>query len=181
MKISLPLLPLLPLLLLSQLLLGCSRRIDNFSSQCIELIDSKAYQEAIRDCDRVILLNSNSATDYVRRGFVYTQLGKYKEAIEDYNQALFLQPDGVIIYNHRCVTYYRAGNYQKAIEDCDRILHDKPDFAGAYANRGRARAALKDNRGAIQDYQIAVKLFLKQGNQESYQAVLKDLKKLQKQ
>jgi tetratricopeptide (TPR) repeat protein len=163
---------------LSPLLLSCSQKVDGFSSHCIELIDKRAYQEALNNCDQAILLGSNSATDYVRRGFVYTQLGKYKEAIEDYNQALLLQPDALIIYNHRCVTYFRAGKYQKAIEDCEQVLHENPNLAGGYANRGRARAALKDYQGAIKDYQIAAKLFLKQGNQEGYQAVLKDLGKL---
>ncbi len=164
----------------SQLLLSCGARVNDFSSQCVELIGRKAYQAAFQNCNQTILLGSNSATDYVRRGFVYTQLGKYKEAIDDYNQALLVQPDALIVYNHRCVAYYRAGKYQQAIEDCNQVLHDKPDFAGAYANRAKVRVALKDNQGAIKDYQTAGKLFLKQGNQESYKAVLKDLNKLQK-
>jgi tetratricopeptide (TPR) repeat protein len=164
---------------LSQLLLGCTRKTDNFSDHCIELIGKAAYQEALQGCNQAIILGSNSATDYIRRGFVYSQLGKYKEAIEDYNQALLLQPDAVIIYNHRCVAYYRAGQYQNALEDCNQALRNKPDLAGAYANRGKVRATLKDNQGAIKDFQIAAKLFLKEGSQESYQAVMKDLQKLQ--
>ncbi len=166
---------------LSQLSLGCTNRVDDFPAQCVDLITRKAYQEALPDCNQAILLGSNSAIDYTRRGFVYSQLGKYKEAIEDYNQALLLQPDAIIVFNNRCFAHYRAGKYQQAIEDCDRVVQDKPDFAGAYANRGRARAGLKKDREAIQDYQIALKLFLKQGNQEGYQAVLKDFKQLQKQ
>ena len=166
---------------LSQLSLGCSKRVDDFPDRCVALIARKAYREALPDCNQAILLGSNSAIDYTRRGFVYSQLGKYKEAIEDYNQALLLQPDAIIVFNNRCFAHYRAGKYQQAIEDCDRVVHAKPDFAGAYANRGRARAALKNDREAIQDYQIALKLFLKQGNQAGYQAVLKDLKQLQKQ
>ncbi|HAJ59184.1 MAG TPA: hypothetical protein DCP31_07920, partial [Cyanobacteria bacterium UBA8543] len=81
---------------------------------------------------------------------------------------------------NRCFAYYRAGKYQQAIEDCSQVVRAKPDFAGAYGNRGRARAALKDYQGAVKDYQLAAKLFLKQGNQEGYQDILKDLKQLQK-
>ncbi len=162
-----------------QLPLSCSEN-DDFSAQCVNLIAKKAYQEALQDCNQAILLGSNSAIDYTRRGFVYSQLGKYEEAIKDYNQALILQPDAIIVFNNRCFAYYRAGKYQQAIEDCSQVVRAKPDFAGAYGNRGRARAALKDYQGAVKDYQLAAKLFLKQGNQEGYQDILKDLKQLQK-
>ena len=163
-----------------QMPLACTKKVDDFSAQCVDLIAKKAYQEALPNCDQAILLGSNSAIDYTRRGFVYSQLGKYQDAIKDYNQALILQPDAIIVFNNRCFAYYRAGKYQQAIEDCNQVVHAKPDFAGAYGNRGRAKAALKNNQGAIKDYQLAAKLFLKQGNQEGYQAVLKDLKQLQK-
>jgi tetratricopeptide (TPR) repeat protein len=164
---------------LSQVLQGCRSTREDFSSRCNQLIGMKAYQDALEDCTKAIVLGSNTASDYVRRGYVRTQLGKYKEAIEDYTQAIFLQPEGVVIYNHRCVAYYRVGKYEEAIADCNQSLNLKPNFAGSYANRGRARAALKDKKGAIEDYQKAAQLFLKQNKQESYKAVLEDLRKLQ--
>jgi tetratricopeptide (TPR) repeat protein len=163
---------------LSQVCLGCRRTRDDFSSECSQRIGVKAYQDALEYCTQAIFLGANSATDYVRRGYVHAQLGEYDKAIEDYTQALFVQPDGIVIYNHRCVAYYRVGKYQEAIADCDRVLSVQADFAGSYANRGRARAALRENKGAIEDYQKAAKLFLKEGRQESYQAVLGDLRKL---
>jgi tetratricopeptide (TPR) repeat protein len=165
---------------LSQVCLGCRRNTrDDFSSRCIELIGVQGYQEALENCSQAILLGSNTATDYVRRGYVRTQLGEYDKAIEDYTQALFLQPNGLVIYNHRCVTYYLAGRYKEAIADCNQALSLKPDYAGAYASRGRVRVALKDKKGAIEDYQKAAKLFLKEGNKRNYQGVQEDLKKLQ--
>lgn len=162
---------------LSQVSLGCSTT-DKVSSQCSHLIMAEAYQEALEDCTQDIIHGSNSASDYVRRGYVRTKLGKYDEAIEDYTQALFIQPDAILVYNHRCVAYYLAGKYGDAIADCNQALSLKPNFAGSYFNRGRARAALKDNKGAFEDYQKAAKLFLKAGNKESYQVVLKELRKL---
>ena len=162
---------------LSQVSLGCSTT-DKVSSQCNHLIMAKAYQEALEDCTQDLIHGSNSASDYVRRGYVRTKLGKYDEAIEDYTQALFIQPDAVLVYNHRCVTYYLAGKYGDAIADCNQALSLRPNFAGSYFNRGRARAALKDKKGAFEDYQKAAKLFLKAGNKESYQVVLKELRKL---
>lgn len=163
---------------LSQLFLGCSNMREDFSSRCMQQMEVKAYQKALENCTQAIIYGSNTASDYVRRGYVRTQLGEYKEAIEDYTQALFLQPDAVNVFNHRCVAYYHVGKYQEAIADCSDALSIKPDFAGAYANRGRVRAALKDKKGALTDYQNAAKLFLKQGQMESYQVVQEDIRKL---
>ncbi len=164
---------------LSQVSEGCRSTSEDFYYRCNQLIVEKAYQDALENCNQAIILGSNTASDYVRRGYVRAQLGKYNEAIEDYTQAIFLQPEGVVIYNHRCAAYYRVGKYKEAIADCDQSLNLKPNFAGSYANRGRARAALKDKKGAIEDYQKAAQLFLKQNKQESYKAVLEDLRKLQ--
>ena len=164
---------------LSQVLQGCRSTREDFSTQCNQLIGMKAYQDALEDCTQAIVLGSNTASDYVRRGYVRAQLGKYNEAIEDYTQAIFLQPEGIVIYNNRCAAYYRVGKYKEAIADCNQVLSIKPNFAGSYFNRGRARAALKDKKGAIEDYQKAAQLFLKEDKQESYQAVMEDLRKLQ--
>lgn len=158
---------------------GC-RHQEDYASQCVQLTGKGAYQEALPMCDRAIMLGENSATDYTRRGYIHTQLGQYDEAIADYNQALVLQPDAISIYNHRCVTYYQAGKYREAIADCNQILSVKPTFSGGYTNRGRAKAGLKDKKGAIQDFKKAATLFLKEGNQDGYQIALEELKKVEK-
>ena len=164
---------------LSQVSGGCRSTSEDFYYRCNKLIGDKAYQDALENCNQAIILGSNTASDYVRRGYVRAQLGKYNEAIEDYTQAIFLQPEGIVIYNNRCAAYYQAGKYKEAIADCNQVLSIKPNFAGSYFNRGRARAALKDKKGAIADYHKAAKLFLKEGNQESYKAVLEELRKLE--
>ena len=97
---------------LSQVCLGCRNTRDEFSYRCIELIEVEAYQEALENCSQAILLGSKTATDYVRRGYVRTQLGEYDKAIEDYQKAakLFLKEG-----NKR--------NYQGVQEDLKK-LHD---------------------------------------------------------
>jgi tetratricopeptide (TPR) repeat protein len=83
------------------------------------------------------------------------------------------------ILSPECESPYINASPLKAIADCNQALSLKPDYAGAYASRGRVRVALKDKKGAIEDYQKAAKLFLKEGNKRNYQGVQEDLKKLQ--
>jgi len=61
------------------------------------------------------------------------------------------------------------GDPTGAIEHFDQALTLKPNFAPAYIARGAARFQLSDPSGAIQDAQIAQRLFLAQGNIQGYQ------------
>ncbi len=56
-------------------------------------------------------------------------------------------------------------NYRAAIENYNRALNLNPQFAPAYLGRGLARYRLGDEPGAIQDGEMAVQLFLAQGNE----------------
>jgi len=58
-------------------------------------------------------------------------------------------------------------------------LRINPNYAKAYNVRGNARAELGDKQGAIQDFQKAADLFQKQGDRDSYQKVLDNLRRLQ--
>ncbi|MGJ3250636.1 MAG: hypothetical protein ACFE0J_05845 [Elainellaceae cyanobacterium] len=53
--------------------------------------------------------------------------------------------------------------------------------SNAYHNRGRAKSALGDQQGAIQDYQAAARLYQQQGNTEWYRDAFNQIEKLEKE
>ena len=55
-------------------------------------------------------------------------------------------------------TKYKLGDYIGAIADYSRVIHLQPDAAGAYTNRGIAKAELGQHLAAISDYDIAILL-----------------------
>lgn len=57
--------------------------------------------------------------------------------------------------------------YEAAIENFNQVLLRKPDHAPALLGRGMARLELGDQRGAIQDYELAASLFERQGDASS--------------
>lgn len=74
--------------------------------------------------------------------------------------------------------------YESAIENFNQALVRKPDHVQAVLGRGMARLELGDQRGAIQDYEMAATLFERQGdtvNAKSTQELAKALKTPPKQ
>lgn len=72
----------------------------------------------------------------------------------------------------------QKGDARGAIEYFNQALSINPKFAAAYMARSAARYQLLDRGGAIQDAQIAEKLFLAEGNiggQQTAQAFVKEL------
>lgn len=71
------------------------------------------------------------------------------------------------------------GDYIEAAANYSQALLLNPENAHIYANRGLARISLGDYRGAFEDYQMAAKLFLEQGNIVNHQVALGYIQKLQ--
>ena len=53
---------------------------------------------------------------------------------------------------------FQRGEYKDAIANYDRAIELKPDYAGAYHNRGIAKAIMEDYRGTIADYDRTIEL-----------------------
>jgi tetratricopeptide (TPR) repeat protein len=74
------------------------------------------------------------------------------------------------------LAYYGCRKIGDAIADCNQALSLKPNFAGSYFNRGRARAALKDKKGALRIIRKPQNSS-KAGKQEKLPAVLEEIRK----
>jgi len=124
------------------------------------------YNEAIKDFDKAIKLNSDYAEAYVGRGLAYAEQQKYDKAIEDYNKAIKLNPDDAKAYYNRGLAYVELGEHERAIKDFDKAIKLNSDDAKAYYNRGIAYAGLGEYNRAIEDFNKAIKL--NKDNAEAY-------------
>ena len=134
---------------------------------------------AIADFNEVLRINPNLFQAYVNRGNARDDSGDSQGAIADYNEAVRINPSDSKAYYNRGVTRSRLGDNKGAIADYNEALRINPNYAKAYNVRGNARAELGDKQGAIQDFQKAADLFQKQGDRDSYQKVLDNLRRLQ--
>ena len=140
------------------------------------------YTGAIEDYTHAITLNPEDAEAYKNRGKARAKLGDDAEAIEDYSQALKLNPNYVFTYDDRADIKQKLGDYTGAIEDYNQVIAKLKDGSFTYTyqikhgsttvtttpsdsyiyyvynNRGRAKRALGDHTGAIEDFTQAIKL-----------------------
>jgi tetratricopeptide (TPR) repeat protein len=135
-------------------------------------------QGAITDYDQAIRLDPKFAPAYGNRGNARSALGDKQGAITDYDQAIRLDPKFAPAYIGHGHARYRLGDKQGAIADYNQAISLNPKDATAYHSRAVVRYSLRDKQGAIADYQKAAALYKAQGNEKSYQALLKKLQQI---
>jgi len=83
--------------------------------------------------------------------------GENEDALAVLNKIIEVNPRVGFTYGLRANAEFNLGNYKEAIVDCDRAIAIVPHVA-YFARRGMARIALKDYRGAIDDFDAAIRI-----------------------
>jgi tetratricopeptide (TPR) repeat protein len=78
--------------------------------------------------------------------------------LED-NPELLLNLKNAITYYQNGISCLQSQDYQQAITEFNHALDINPNFAEAYYSRGKSRQKLNDKLSAIEDFQIAARLF----------------------
>jgi len=84
----------------------------------------------------------------------------YKSALDDLNKSIALDTKDGMKFWHRAITYDYKKDYPKAIEDCGKAIQLYGDKAtsGLYTLRASLKEKMGDIKGAVSDYQAALKL-----------------------
>lgn len=136
------------------------------------------YQGAIADLERAIQLNSNNAQAYSNQGLARAAIGDLQGAIAAFNQALHLNPSLAIAYYNRGFVRSQLEDYQEAIADFTRAIQLNPEDADSYHCRCLVHYTLGDKKKVIEDFQKAAELYLQQGKEQEYEALVNGIKKL---
>jgi tetratricopeptide (TPR) repeat protein len=142
-------------------------------------ISRSDYDGAIQELDQLIEFNPNIASAYFLRGGAYAAMGNARLAERDFGDAIRLQPNFAQAYANRGAIRYRTNDYTGAIADFEQAIKLKPDYADAksgltlaratvekegkmdavdFNKRGREKTRQQDYRGAIADFNQAIKL-----------------------
>lgn len=134
-------------------------------------------KEAIRDLTEAIRLAPQDSQMLLHRAMVRLELEDARGAIDDLNQLVAATKDPMV-YLQRGNAYRQLQDYRRAIEDYSRVLNLAPTMPESYYQRGLAREAFGDRAGALSDLQQAANLWLNQGDGDSYQRTLDEIRAL---
>jgi tetratricopeptide (TPR) repeat protein len=77
----------------------------------------KEYEQALRDFDTLIRLNSSDSWTYYHRAWAYGRLGEWNHQIADDTRAIELQPNFESAYRDRAEAYFELGMQKLAAAD----------------------------------------------------------------
>ncbi|HWD38947.1 MAG TPA: tetratricopeptide repeat protein [Fimbriimonas sp.] len=120
--------------------------------KCRALFNANRPQEALEECDRLMLMQwqPGSSGDYsifthkklVLRGQILATLGRFDEALVVLNDALEVDPNYSVALFSRGAVLERLGRLSEALDAFTRAAYDKASFNQAMKGCGRALAAV---------------------------------------
>jgi len=132
------------------------------------------YQEKILMLDTAIMWSSRVSRYYLMRGVAKEMSKDNAAAIIDYTNAIRLDQNYVVAYSNRAYLYKKMANYNASIKDYDIILAMKDHQHGHnYKKRGEVKELNENFKGAIEDYNKAIKLDPEDGYLYYYRGTLK--------
>ncbi|MTI20788.1 tetratricopeptide repeat protein [Fulvivirga sp. RKSG066] len=117
-------------------------------------------QKAIELLNQCIAIDSTYSEAYFHRGITYFKLGKYDSALSDFKTTQGYQPERSILWMYRGFTHRNQGNTDLALSCFSNYISQNPQDTSAYAYilKGKMKYELGDFDGAVNDYDMAVKL-----------------------
>ena len=137
-----------------------SREAKEYFDQGRLAFNAKDYDQAIKEFNVAIRLDSNYADAYNGRGAAYSNKRDYDRAIADFSQAIQLNSKYADAYNNRGNVYLNKRDYDRAIADYEAVLRLAPNHANAKKNLAEAQKQVQTlaEERKIADYSQAIKL-----------------------
>jgi tetratricopeptide (TPR) repeat protein len=162
--------------------MGNSARVDFYNTRGEAYHDARNFAKAISYYDKAIqtclsIINGHilprCATPYNNRGLSKELSGDSTGAMADYSEAIRIKRSATNSYN-RGTLRRDLQDFAGALDDLNAAiaLESKAKY---YDSRAQVKQKLNDLSGAIQDYRKAAQMYRQEGDNESYQAVVKDL------
>ncbi|MGC8899409.1 MAG: AAA family ATPase [Candidatus Micrarchaeia archaeon] len=105
------------------------------------------FNDAIKECDRAIMLNPHCMKAFYNRGLSYADLENYEKAIQDFSKVIELKPDFAEAWHLRGVAKEYAGKLKEAVEDYEKALKLDPNMVEAKAYMEATKIKMEQQAG----------------------------------
>ncbi len=117
-----------------------------------------ASEASMEAADLKILLEDDKAAAYVYRGLVNMERENFYSAVSDFETALEAEPELTEALFDLAIAQENLNKPDAAIKTYDALLAVDDKFVDAWHNRGRLKLAKNDYKGAIKDFETALKI-----------------------
>jgi len=120
-------------------------------NRAIACFNLKKYRQAL--ADYLFLIRENPLPEYLfQAGNSYEHLNKPDSAIAYYTRTLEVEKDNFLYFFKRGTVLLKTSKYSAAILDFNEALLLNPEHSNSMHNRGLAKFATGNNRGACEDW-----------------------------
>lgn len=119
--------------------------------------EMEKFQEAIKDFNNAIRLDSLNYFAYSKKGEIYKELKNFEKAIACQNKSIFMHPTSSG-YLSRADTYLEMSLYDEAIRDCKEAIEIDSTNALAYHNLAGILIEIAEYEQALKTYDKALSL-----------------------
>jgi len=120
------------------------------------LMDQKKYKPAMKNFDKVLILDGTNAKAFYFRGLIKDLTGKPLEAVVEFSQSIRNNPDYSLPYEARGTTKSKLGDNFSAIEDFDKAIELNEKLTLAYMGRGLALHNTGQYDKAVSDFERVI-------------------------
>ncbi|MBW8331382.1 MAG: tetratricopeptide repeat protein [Prolixibacteraceae bacterium] len=121
-------------------------------------IEIGKYMEAMKDFNKVILLQPQIVDGYFGRSRVKSELNDNIGVINDLKKVLEINPEHSMANNNLGWSYFMKGNTKDALAFINKAILYRSDNYVAYDSRGEVKLKLGDYKGTINDSSKALEL-----------------------
>ncbi|HEY3373676.1 MAG TPA: tetratricopeptide repeat protein [Candidatus Aquicultor sp.] len=139
------------------LMYGRSRLMTYYSQQSGMAEAKGDYSTAIKNFDKVVLLeslvpfNANKPAAYAYRGRLYFNNGNTNDALTDFDTAIKLNKDQAESHFGIGLIRLQEGDNQQAIKEFEKVIKVRPKWTEVYLSREVAYRKLGEKEKAIKD------------------------------
>jgi len=117
------------------------------------------YQEALKDINKAIELDSKNAGYYDTRARLFSdQMKKYDKALQDYTKAIELDSNGSGYYIARMFCFFQLKRFDEALTDINKAIEINPNNGSNYLTRSILHSENKNFVKAFHDAKKAQRL-----------------------
>ena len=116
----------------------------------------RAFERAIEDFNKVLVLEPDNVQALIRRGDAYSQLGESARALVDLERAISLAPQSTQAYFYRGLAHSRMNMSVAALADYNAALERDPRNVDALTSRAAIHSLNSRIALAIQDLDAAI-------------------------